>query len=368
MLSNSTIALIIIISLLVFVMFYNTKSNIGEHFDPNKTIDKKELLKQNIIKKQVIEDVASYFSDDMISNYSLHSNDSLNIEKKQVNPNFINVQFHNDYRDVYTALMNIVPDKRQLFNVANIPLRYSEPGLDEVKLLLKDFIAVLNENLKSEVPLYRNPNSGWDEAIIDQPNESGWDRVQKALGLPVSLYSRPAGKGIVEIVKVNKISKYETEDELMYQIEVILAKRGVDDQMVIKGSFVIDKRILMNEDNFFVSGKVDLKVQIQEIFTVGFLSKGGLKNTLSMQDLDVGKEVYGDANYETNVSMTDPKYVMKTLNERYNTKEKESTLRNSLLDEEARDFHRYLPNSYNFSNIQSVKTIFNDEAGKQIWY
>lgn len=369
MLSNSTIALIIIISLLVFVMFYNTQNNVivGEHFDPNKTIDKKQLLKQNIIKKQVIEDVASYFSDDMISNYSLHSNDSLNITKKHVNPNFINVQFHNDYRDVYTALLNIVPDKRQLFNVSNIPLTYSEPELNEVKLLLKDFMAVLNENLKSEVPLYRNPNSGWDEAIIDQPNESGWDKVQKALGLPISLYNKPATNAGVFIVKVNKIQKYETEDEIKYAVEMILQKVNVLDQMVIKGSYVIDKRVLMNEDNFFISKKIDLKVQIEEIFIVGYLSSAGIKNTLLQQDIDVGKQVYADANYEHNL-MTDPRYVMSVLNERYTKKEMDTQLRNATLDTEARDYHSTLPNSWDFSNITGTRTIEEDINERKIWY
>ena len=60
----------------------------------------------------------------------------------------MNIQFHNDYRDVYTALLNIVPDKRQLFNVANIPLTYSEPEANEISLMMKDFMAVLNENIK----------------------------------------------------------------------------------------------------------------------------------------------------------------------------------------------------------------------------
>src|SRR5271166_3165666 len=117
MLSNSTIVLIIIIVILIFIMFYGTNNN--EKFDVVQTNNS-----VNYNKQQVIEDVATHFSEDMISNYSIQSSKSSkhsqDIIKKTLNPNFMNIQFHNDYRDVYTALLNIVPDKRQLFNVANI--------------------------------------------------------------------------------------------------------------------------------------------------------------------------------------------------------------------------------------------------------
>ena len=66
--------------------------------------------------------------------------------------------------------------------------------------------------------------------------------------------------------------------------------------------------------------------------------------------------------------MTDPKYVQKVLMDKYNLKAKEMGLRNSLLDEEGRDFHKTLPNMYDFSNITGTRTIFDDMNEKKVWY
>ena len=282
----------------------------------------------------------------------------------------MNIQFHNDYRDVYTALLNIVPDKRQLFNVANIPLTYSEPELNEVKLLIKDFMAVLNENLRSEVPLYRNPNSGWDEAIIDQPVESGWEKAQKELGLPASIYEKPAVTGKVEIIKVNRVQKYETEDEIKYAIEFVIQKDNINDQMVVKGSFVQDKRPLNDENNFFISAKVDMKVLVEDLFIVGYLSDEGLKSKEQQLDLDVGKVIYYDIDKMENKNViTDPQYVQKALMKRYAIRSNEMRQLTSLLDEEGRDFHATLPNMYDFSNVTGTKTIYPNEMNqKTLWY
>jgi len=390
MVSNSTIALIIIIGLLIFIMFYGVDNTNKEGFaeiqpysksqsqlqsqlnsNSNKAVSdikNKQIIQQNITKDKVIHDVASYFSDEMVSNYSLNSKESLNLVKKPLNNNFMDIQFHNDYRDVYTALLNIVPDKRQLFNIANIPITYSEPELNEVKLMLKDFIAVLNENINTEVPLYRNPNSGWDEAIVDPQVESGWDKAQKALGLPVSIYEKPAGNAFVDIIKVNKIQKYETEDEIKYAINFIIQKRNVDDQMIIKGSFVQDKRPIQDENNFFIDAKIDMKVLIEDLFIVGYLSNEGLQSKQQQLDTDVGKKLYYDIDHMEFNNLTDPKYVQKVLMDKYDVRLKETGLRNALLDEEGQLFNKSLPNMFDFSNILGTRSILDDYNSKKIWY
>lgn len=374
MLSNSTIALAIIIGLLIFIMFYGVNNTTGEQFveiQNNKVypeIKNSEIIQQNITKDKIVADVASYFSDDLISNYSLNSRESLDLVKKPINPNFLDIQFHNDYRDVYTALLNIVPDKRQLFNISNIPITYSVVELNEVKLLLVDFMAVLNENINTEVPLYRNPNSGWDEAIVDPNVESGWDKSMKALGLPVSIYEKPAANSQVDIVKVNKIQKYETEDEIKYVINFVIQKRNVDDQMIIQGSYVIDKRGLQTEDNFFINSKIDLKVLIEDVFIVGYLSKEGLQSVQQRSDIDQSELLYEDPNKMEYNQVTDPKYIQKVLMDKYDMKRKEMYLRNSLLDSEGQDYYSSL-NPYDFSNLTGPQvTIFQNMNEKKIWY
>jgi len=279
------------------------------------------------------------------------------IKKDLVKPNFMNNKFHNDYRDVITALNNLVPDRKQLFNLANIPLNYSEPEVDEVKKLLVDFITVLNENLRSEVPTVRNPNSGWDEAIPDPRIKSGWEKVQNSLGLPGSLYEEPALKSRVKIIDVEFVQKYETDDEIKYSIRLIIQKENVDDQMLIKASFVQDKRELLNEDNFFKLKTIEMRIIIEELFILGYYSDFGhdMKN-----QFDHEREKYYDYNRLEHNNLVDPKYVQKILMDKYRQRTEEMEHRVAMLDEEGQAFHKHLPHTYDFASYKNTRTIFDD--------
>ena len=351
MISGSTISLIIIIGLLILILYF-TQSRSNEKYDDDKEAD------------GIINDVVSWFSDDA-SNVSSKSN----ITKEPLLPNFINIQFHNDYRDVITGLRNIVPSKRQIFNIENIPLTYSEPEVGEVKNLLNDFSKVLNDNLKSEVPLYRNVNSGWDEAMQDpQFQEDGWAKAQKALGIAPSLYDKPAPNSPIKIIHVKRIQKYETEDEIKYVIEMVMKKLNVKDQMIVKGHFVQDKRILKDEDNFFINKRVEMRIMIEEVYIVGFLSDDGPKGSQQQLENDYGDDLHFPYDDMEKNNIVSPKYVQKVLMEKYDQRSRESEMRNGLLDEEGQDYHKTLPNLYDYSNITGTRTIFDDMNEKKIFY
>lgn len=327
---------------------------------PVKNPKKKEHFNSTFYKnrKKYIHDNNSYVDDildDVVSWDESYDYGAINVER--INPNFISIQWHNDYRDVQTALNNLVPDKKQLFNLANIPLNYSEPESSEVKNLVKDFVNVLNHNLVSEVPSYRNPNSGWDEAIPDPSVKSGWDKVQESLGLPVSLYEDPAGKAKIRIISINLVQKYETDDEIKYSIEMVLQKANVDDQLLLKCDFVQDKRPLNDENNFFKDSDIEMKVVIENVFIMGFFSKEG-NNDTAMFDND--EEKFYDYNKMEYNNMTDPKYIQKILMEKYKQRSEEMEQRNAMLDEEGQEFHKELPHTYDYSNIKGTQTIFDD--------
>lgn len=307
---------------------------------------KKPTKTQSIIDS-VVDDIVSW--DDSL--------DGGVIKKEQVNPNFLYIQWHNDYRDVVTAINNLIPERKQFFNLPNIPVVYSEPEVGEVKNLVKDFIEVINKNLVEEVPSYRNPNSGWDEAITDPNVESGWDKVQKSLGLAPSLYDRPAGKAPVRLIAVKLVQKYETEDEIKYAIELVIQKASVDDQMVIKASFVQDKRPMRDENNFFYTRIIDLKVVIEDLYIIGFLSNDGVDDKLNF-DYEANK--YYDYNQMEVNNMTDPKYIQRVLMDKYRQRTQEMEQRNAMLDEEGQEFHAQLPHIYDYSNIRGTRTIFDD--------
>lgn len=363
MLSRSNIILLLMIALLVMFFFFtnnqsdNTSQN--EKFDGMRAQPiyryKYKSSKPSTEETELVDDVISWSS-------SLSSG---NVTKEVLNKNLLNIQFHNDYRDIITAINNLVPEKRQRFNLANIPIQYSEPETDEVKLMITDFITILNENLRSQVPQYRNVNSGWDEAIIDPNVESGWNKIQKSLGLAPSIYEDPAIKNPVKLIAINYVQKYETDDEIKYSIDLVIQKHNVDDQMLIKASFVQDKRPLNDENNFFVTKNIDMKVIIEDVYLLGFLSNDGPD---SNQQYDLDKEKYYDYNVLEYNNMTDPKYIQRVLMDKYKMRTFEMEQRNALLDEWGQEFHKTLPHIYDFSNIRDTRTIYDDMNTKKVFY
>jgi len=277
------------------------------------------------------------------------------IIKETMNPNFIKIKFHNDYRDVITAINNIIPTEKQLFNLANIPLKYSEPDPSEITYMVYDFLKVLNENIKNVVPPVRTCNTGWDEAIVDPNIKSGWDRQQEVLGLQVSLFEKPALRAPVKLIAVNSVEKRETEDEIKYTSTIIIQKLNVDDQMILRVAFIQDKRPLNNEDLFFKQSKIQLFVSIESIFIEGYLSKHGDDAKMMFDDEQV--KYYNIDNMEHN-DLTDPKYIRSVLMDVYKRRTQEMEQRNALLDEEGQEFHKSLPHPYLFDNILGTRTIF----------
>jgi hypothetical protein len=351
MINDSNILLIVLIGVLIIALLMTNKSSriLSSTTKNNSAATSPKFEEYNT----VINDVISF--DD---------NKSTFITKESQNPNFINIQFHNDYRDVTTAFNNIIPERNQRFNLANIPLVYSEPDPNnsEAKYLIKDFIEVLNKNLINQVPNVRNKNSGWDEAIPDPNMRSGWDKMQNSLGLTSSLYEKPKMGGIIKLISIQLVQKYETEDEIKYLCEIILQKENVQDQIIIKTSFVQDKRPLYDENNFNIISKVELRVIIEDIFIVGYLSKDGSDAKLQYDNDAVKFFNYDDM--EQN-NMTDPKKIQKILLKKYKQRTQEMQQRNALLDEEGQTFHKDLPNLYDFSNIRSTRTIFDDMNNKK---
>lgn len=363
--SNIILVIVIIVIIYFFIKATNKPKQVDiieEHFNNPADIIKPKY--KNKIKKQIKQENEKVINDVLSWESSLESAD---ITKSELNPNLLNIQFHNDYRDVITSLDLIVPDKRQRFNIANMPVIYSENETNEVKNLVHDFIEMLNVNLATEIPSERNPNSGWNEAILDPQLKggSGWDKAQEALGLAPSLYEQPAGKSPVKLVTVNLVQRYETDDEIKYVIDMVIQKHNVEDQMIIKVSMVQDKRPLNDENNFFVTANIDMKVFIEEIYVTGYLSKYGVNAKLQF---DGNKEKFYDYNTLEYNNVLDPKYVQKVLMEKYKERTEEMDYHNALLDEEGQAFHRSLPTIYDFKNLRETRSIFDDmNMKKQFW-
>ena len=65
--------------------------------------------------------------------------------------------------------------------------------------------------------------------------------------------------------------------------------------------------------------------------------------------------------------VTDPKYIMKVLNEKYDQRNNEMNNMTAMLDEEGQNFHKELPSVYDFSNVRETRTIYDDFNTKKIF-
>jgi hypothetical protein len=196
-------------------------------------------------------------------------------EKKKVNPYFVEVQFHNDYRDAQNAIILLIPNQRQLFNRSNLPIiNVSTPSNDEILPLIKNFIKEINRVLKNNVGdeyIVRD----WKNNMAEKEYKSGWDKQQEKLGLPGSIYNTPVGKEPLKLIKVDHKERFETENEIRYVLFLVLQKPSAKDQMLLKISFQIDKQDINIDREFFDKGKNENQtlIKIEEAFVMGFLTK-----------------------------------------------------------------------------------------------
>ena len=188
--------------------------------------------------------------------------------KVRIKPFILNIKFHNHFRDIMTAIDNMLPVQKEIFNRSNIPISYSSADYKTIKLIALDFIVTLKNQLK-RLPDERNSNSGWDEALPDPNIKSGWDKFTNNIGIPSSLYEQPAKNENIYLIDIFNNEKHETEDEIRYITTLIVGKETVDDQILIKIAVVLDKRCN--------TGKKQ-KVVLEEINIIGYLSDYGDSN------------------------------------------------------------------------------------------
>src|SRR5690606_366929 len=138
---------IVLVLIIIYIIYLF--SNYNEFFTNNKSPNNptnKHNIYNNLVSeywdkhdKNYDQNYDQKYTDDLtnISGYAI---------KHKINPNFLSIQFHNDYRDVITAINNLIPNKKQLFNLSNRPIAYSEPQVKEVYDLVSDFVNALNIN------------------------------------------------------------------------------------------------------------------------------------------------------------------------------------------------------------------------------
>lgn len=187
-------------------------------------------------------------------------------KKIRIKPFINDIKFHNHYRDIMTAIDNMLPVQKEVFNRNNMPIKYEEGNYKECKNIASDFVISLKNQIK-RLPDERNENTGWDEALPDPNVKSGWDKFTEKIGVPSSLYEDPAKNGNIFLIDIFNNEKHSTEDETRYITTIILGKDYVDDQIMIKLAVVKDNRC-------FSAGQKG-KLTLEEINIIGYLSNYG---------------------------------------------------------------------------------------------
>jgi len=192
----------------------------------------------------------------------------------KVNPHFNEIQFHTDYRDTMNAFELLIPTQRQIFNRGNLPIISNEqPSKTEINDLIIGFIKEVNRTIKNHVSNELTLN-GWANNMPEKKAETGWDKQQKELGLPSSIYTDPAPKSAIRLIKLDYAEKMETDDEIKFVIVLIIQKKNVKDQMVCKVSFVVMKSDWNLDREFFDKKKNNYNtvVKLENAEIIGYMT------------------------------------------------------------------------------------------------
>lgn len=270
------------------------------------------------------------------------------------NPNeyFTDAKFHIGYVDVINAFNNLAPNQRQVFNVNNVPCDVSSNyDQKEVSEMINNFVDSVNKDIEMNVMSVHTVSSGWDEQLFEPSVKSGWDKTQESLGLPPTLYQRPAVKTKVHLIDFSHVVKYETENEIKYDARIVLSKEKIKDKLVIKGSFVIVKGILGNE----------ARVLIEAIDIVGFLSSHGM----GADRIDLDDYYYFDS-LEKNNMMTG-KMIEQELMKKFDTRRKVMQERIEYSDCDVKEKYAQAPSPTEYASYQTTRTVIDDMKTEPVY-
>ena len=263
----------------------------------------------------------------------------------KINPNFIEAKFHSDFMDVISAFNDISPSQRQIFNINNVPCDVQK-GVDVERVgeIVQEFINELNEDIKKNVPLIHTANTGWDEVVPEHTVESGWEKVQRQLGLPTSLFNKPKMNTSVSLESYSHVIKYETENEIKYSCKVVLAKDKVKDKLVIQISIVQPKGMDKNQ------------VIIETIDILGYLTEQGLG--VDRQKTD--DFYYFDSLDRREGNILTGDVILQELVKKYDMKQQVMQERIDGMDMDVKDKYRTSPSPAAYDSYKLTQTIIDD--------
>lgn len=291
--------------------------------------------------------------------------DSLKANKR-VCDEFLDKQYHKDYNDTITAINNLTPQK-ELFNMGFLPVKEISPDPGNIQELVRLFIDRINDEVENRVSEYLNPNSGWNDQGKRKKIKSGFEEQMEELGLPGDLYTQPADKAKIKLVKINKAEQHMTDDQIRFVVHIIIQKRNVKDQMVLKINFFMEKedlknggdhrasffdKSLTNRENNNDTIDLDSIVIIEQVFTSGFMSDNGTAKTRMDKFHN-----YGDVMNQNGI--IDQYKVLQIMKKKHADRSKELSSFLCSVDDETKELHD-VPGIGDYESYKNTRTIMDD--------
>jgi hypothetical protein len=334
--SDTNILNYIIILILVILVYFilrkkqNTNKSQQNTNKSQQNTNKSNKYKKNISSKNLDKDDGYKYLDDIFDEMSKSKGMPNLIYKTKrdhktgkyspINPFFLDIRIHNDYRDVLTSFDNVAPDQRPYFNRSMLPVRQVQVDPVSVKPMVKEFIKRINEDVKVNVYEQVTSQTGWNEyAELKKPEIDGWGKQMRQLGLPESLWDHPAHKDKLRLLKIDEVEKFITEEQINIIVHMVIQKKNVSDQMVIRVSYIMDN-VDINADRNFNKDNVapDYNVRIEEIYVIGYLTDYRYGDTNTNR-----KDFYEFTDIEKG-NMLDQDLILKTLKDKYKQLQVES--------------------------------------------
>lgn len=287
-------------------------------------------------------------------------------EEPEVNGEFIEMKYHSDYNDTITAINNLTP-QRELFNMGFLPVKEVTPDPRNVDELVKLFMGKLNKEVKNNVQEFLHTNSGWNDMGKRRREKSGFEEQMEELGLPSSIYTEPASKAPVRLIKIDKAEQFNTNDQIRFAIYIIVQKDNVKDQMVLKVQFFMEREDMKGQRddraNFFekkIDQDNDKNVRIdpdqvaiiEQVFTLGYLTDSTKPRTKSDKFHDYGNVQRQDGTF-------DQEKVIKQMLVKHKERQNELNSFMCTVDDDTKEIHD-IPGIDSYSVYKNTRTIMDD--------
>ena len=347
--------IIVILNIIIgFIIYFNIE-------EKNKSIKTKKVnfnIPYNIIDKNINDHTLEHFEimDEMDNVVPLDkfNNNSEYINTILTDKFFTDCQFHKDYVDVINAFNDydgLSPHDKQLFNINNIPVEINKnikgsKEVSKVYQMVNNFIKELNDKIKNnqQKTNYYTAN-GWNLKYEQDNSNDPFRKFRRNLGLPETLYNDEVKGTKITLNKFFNIIKYATEQEMRYIVHIILSRELADDSLVVKVSFVINKKQPKN-------------VIIENIDVIGCIST----RKVAAEYAEVNKFYNFDALDENNMINTGD--LMNELAYKHLIRQKLANEQIDNLDENDRIMHSSI-DPYDYQSYKNTRTIYNDIQGEK---